>query len=201
MSQETHASQHVGFRGLDVTQLGVIVFVSSEAFFFLTLIISYIAYHPVYVPERGPTPQQALNVPLTALFTVFLFSSSFTMGRATSLLGRLDVSGARRWLVVTVILGAVFLAGQAYEYSRLYQDSIRLGTNVWTSTFFTLTGFHGLHVLIGLISILIATSLVQPLGGIVRGARAVEGVSIYWHFVDAVWVVIFPVVYLWTLIS
>jgi heme/copper-type cytochrome/quinol oxidase subunit 3 len=175
--------------------------VSSEAFFFLTLIVTYVAYHGQYTESQGPTPQQALNIPLTTIFTMFLFSSSFTMAKATSHLGYRDVPRARLWLISTVLLGAIFLAGQAYEYSRLYQDSIQLGSNLWTSTFFTLTGFHGLHVLIGLISISIVASLIRPAENHVAGARAVEGVSIYWHFVDAVWVVIYPVVYLWTLLS
>jgi heme/copper-type cytochrome/quinol oxidase subunit 3 len=188
-------------RGLDANQVGVLVFVSSEAFFFLTLIVTYVAYHGQYTAFPGPTPQQALNVPLTTIFTLFLFSSSATMALATSRLGRGDVRGARLWLIGSVLLGATFLAGQLYEYAHLYQDSIQLGSNLWTSTFFTLTGFHGLHVLIGLIAISIVAGLIYPAENHVAGARAVEGVSIYWHFVDAVWVVIYPVVYLWTLLS
>ncbi len=189
------------FRHADPNQLGVLAFVTSEAVFFLTLIVTYVASRSQYTTARGPTPHDALNVPLTGVFTVFLLSSSLTMAAASSRLGSLDLAGARRWLIGTVLLGLVFLVGQGYEYYRLYQDSITLGTNLWTSTFFTLTGFHGLHVLVGLIAITVATSLLRSIEGTIRGVRAAEAVSIYWHFVDAVWVVIFPVVYLWTLLS
>jgi heme/copper-type cytochrome/quinol oxidase subunit 3 len=189
------------FSNLEANQLGVLIFVTSEAVFFLILIVTYISYRPLYTPDRGITPHEALNVPLTSLFTVFLLSSSITMAFATARLGRNDVAAATRWLATTVLFGAIFLGGQAYEYARLYADQIRLGSNMWTSTFFTLTGFHGLHVLIGLIAITSATAIIRLTPGPRPGARTLESVSLYWHFVDAVWVVIFPTVYLWTLLS
>jgi heme/copper-type cytochrome/quinol oxidase subunit 3 len=123
------------------------------------------------------------------------------MALATARLSRSDVAGATRWLATTVLFGAIFLAGQAYEYARLYADQIRLGSNLWTSTFFTLTGFHGLHVLIGLIAIATSIAIIRLTPGPRPGARTLESVSLYWHFVDAVWVIIFPTVYLWTLLS
>jgi cytochrome c oxidase subunit 1/cytochrome c oxidase subunit I+III len=187
--------------GMDVNQLGVLVFASSEAFFFLVLISSYIYGRPEYTAANGPTPQAALNIPLTAIFTVFLLASSLTMSQATARLGRGELAAARRWLGITVALGAIFLAGQIYEYAHLYADGIPIDRNLWSSAFFTLTGFHGAHVLIGLTAILIATSLLRARPGEIAGARGLEAVSIYWHFVDLVWVVIFPVVYLWTLLS
>jgi heme/copper-type cytochrome/quinol oxidase subunit 3 len=189
------------FSSLEPNQLGVLVFVTSEALFFLTLVVSYIAYRPQYTPERGITPEQALNVPLTGLLTIFLWSSSFTMALAVSRLAQRNVSGAITWLATTFVFGAIFLVGQGYEYYRLFSEQISLGSNLWTSTFFTLTGFHGLHVLLGLIAIATTIGIVRWTSGPHPGARTLECVSLYWHFVDAVWVVIFPVVYLWTLLS
>jgi heme/copper-type cytochrome/quinol oxidase subunit 3 len=189
------------FWNVEPNQLGVLVFVTSEAVFFLTLIVSYIVYRPQYTPDRGITPQQALNVPLTGLFTIFLLSSSITMALATARLSRNDVAGATRWLATTFLFGAVFLVGQGYEYFRLFTERLSLGSNLWTSTFFTLTGFHGFHVLLGLIAIATTIAIVRLTPGPHAGARTLESVSLYWHFVDAVWVVIFPSVYLWTLLS
>ncbi|MBX6772387.1 MAG: heme-copper oxidase subunit III [Chloroflexi bacterium] len=186
-------------RRVDPNVLGVIVFITSEALFFASLIITYIVYRGA--STAGPTPKEVLNVPVTGVFTVFLLSSSLTMARVTAHLSRGDAAAVRRWLILTIVLGAIFLAGQGYEYVRLYLENVTISRNLWGSTFFTLTGFHGLHVLVGLISMAILAGLVEPGGQRVRGASGVEAISFYWHFVDAVWVVIFPVVYLWTLIS
>jgi len=183
----------------DPNVFGVAIFLTSEAIFFLTLIITYIVYHGE--STAAPTPAEALNIPYTAVFTVFLLSSSVTMVMATSRLGHNDAFGARLWLLATILLGAIFLIGQGYEYFRLYTDNVTISRNLWSSTFFTLTGFHGLHVLIGLIAMAVLASVVAPATDHPRAASGFEAISLYWHFVDAVWVVIFSVVYLWTLLS
>jgi heme/copper-type cytochrome/quinol oxidase subunit 3 len=213
---------------MDRNKLGVLVFISSEAIFFATLIITYIVYRGI---GGGPSARDVLDVPVTGVFTVFLLSSSLTMARVSARLRQGDAGGVRRWLLATILLGAVFLVGQGYEYVHLYLDNVTISRNLWGSTFFTLTGFHGLHVLVGLISMAILVAVVgegrtsPPLASAagegehrsgvgeveragsageedrVRGESAVEAISYYWHFVDAVWVVIFPVVYLWTLLS
>ncbi|HEX5416151.1 MAG TPA: cytochrome c oxidase subunit 3 [Chloroflexota bacterium] len=201
-SDASHELREFGPLGaLAAPQFAIIVFITSEAFFFLTLITTYIVYRSKYLPALGPTPQEHLNVGLTSIFTVFLLSSSVTMGVATSQLGRGNVRAARLWLFVTVALGAVFLVGQGFEYLSLFREGAPINQNLWTSIFFTLTGFHGFHVLIGLIAIVTVASIARAEGPHVRGGVAVETVSLYWHFVDAVWIVIFPVVYLWTLFS
>jgi heme/copper-type cytochrome/quinol oxidase subunit 3 len=186
-------------RPLDTNRLGVLVFISSEAVFFLTLIVTYIAYRNG--STSGPTPKQVLDVGYTAIFTVFLLSSSITMALVSSRLRHDDPAGVRRWLLATILLGLIFLLGQGREYVRLYAANVTLARNLWSSTFFTLTGFHGFHVFVSLISMAIAASVVGPGPGRPRGESAVEAISYYWHFVDAVWVVISPVVYLWTLLS
>jgi heme/copper-type cytochrome/quinol oxidase subunit 3 len=108
-----------------------------------------------------------------------------------------DHAGFRAWLLVTIALGAIFMIGQVTEYGALYGEGITLSSNPFASAFFTLTGFHGLHVVIGLIALLIVAVL--AFGGDFRNGRhagAVASVSWYWHFVDGVWVVVFTTVYL-----
>jgi heme/copper-type cytochrome/quinol oxidase subunit 3 len=104
--------------------------------------------------------------------------------------------------MASMVLGAMFLIGQLTEYARLYADGITIRTNLFTSAFFTLTGFHGLHVVIGLIALAVIGTL--GLAGDFAGGRrrmAVDVVSIYWHFVDGVWVIIFSLVYLLGLVA
>lgn len=184
---------------MDRNRFGVLVFISSESVFFLVLIITYIAFRGSSV--SGPTPKEVLDVPYTAVFTVFLLSSSVTMGLVSSRLRRGEVTGARRWLLATILLGLIFIGGQGYEYLRLYAENVTISRNLWGSIFFTLTGFHGLHVIVGIIAMSIIAITLGPGSEHPRGESAAEAVSYYWHFVDAVWVVIFPVVYLWTLTS
>src|SRR3712207_6042646 len=108
-----------------------------------------------------------------------------------------DHGGFRTWLLLTIALGAIFIAGQILEYATLYRVGITLGTNLFSSAFFTLTGFHGLHVVIGLVLLTIVALL--SFGGEFRDGRhggAVQSVAWYWHFVDGVWVVVFTAVYL-----
>ncbi len=176
-------------------KLGILLFIASEAGFFALLMIAYAFYHRS--GGQGPTAASALDVTKTAWFSLALFSSSATVWRAGVSLRRGSRHGAALWLLATVALGAVFLVGQCVEYASLLHRHITVSRNLFGTTFFTLTGFHGLHVFMGpvLLSILLGLSLArsprEPTG------TAMEGVSLYWHFVDAVWVFIFAVVYLW----
>jgi heme/copper-type cytochrome/quinol oxidase subunit 3 len=135
----------------------------------------------------------------TGAFTVLLLASSVTIMIAGARLRRADHVGAQIWLLATVVLGAVFLYGQVSEYMSLARQSLVPSSNLFGSTFYTLTGFHSFHVLVGLIAIAIVL-VVSVLGDVpTRVARALEPVSYYWHFVDAVWIVVFSGVYLWAL--
>ena len=132
----------------------------------------------------------SLDLGRTLLFSVCLFASSGTVYLAERRFGRADLGGFRAWWIATIGLGLVFLGGQLTEYARLYAEGITIDRDVYTSAFFTLTGFHGFHVLVGLIALSVVARL--------RVRRVVvDTVSIYWHFVDAVWVVILSLVYLW----
>jgi heme/copper-type cytochrome/quinol oxidase subunit 3 len=178
--------------------VGIVAFIFSEATFFGALIVAFILYRTA---SPGPSPRD-LDVPRTAFFSLFLFASSGTVYLAERRLTHDDRRGFLRWWILSIVLGAIFLIGQLTEYLRLYADGIRINSNLFTSSFYTLTGFHGLHVLVGLI----ALSVVGLMGWArdFDGGRrrvVVDTVSIYWHFVDAVWVVIFSLVYLLGLVT
>jgi heme/copper-type cytochrome/quinol oxidase subunit 3 len=102
----------------------------------------------------------------------------------------------RGWLAATILLGGVFLIGQGLEYWGLFTGGVRVGSNLFSTAFFTLTGFHGLHVCVGLIALLVVLGLTQAGNTGRRPSPALKAVGLYWHFVDLVWVVVFSVVYL-----
>lgn len=172
----------------------ILLFVASEAFFFLALIIAYVYYsHP-----DGSLSESAkyLDITKTSLFTLFLLMSSLTVGFAHHQLQKGNRKHVLAWLMATMILGIVFLAGQGMEYARLLSLNVTISKNVFGSAFFTLTGFHGLHVLIGIIVlltmfILVYKNKIENDAGYIFGSAAV-----YWHFVDVVWIFVFSVVYI-----
>ncbi|HBY95971.1 MAG TPA: heme-copper oxidase subunit III [Chloroflexi bacterium] len=180
---------------IEKNKLGMLLFIASEAVFFILLILAYIYFRG---SVTGPTAASSLDIGRTAIFTVFLLSSSPTVWLAERSLKQGEQRRLWVWLLVTVVFGAVFLLGQASEYAHLFAENITMSRNLFGTTFFTLTGFHGFHVLIGLVALAIL------LGFAVSGefqeshSAAVETVALYWHFVDVVWIVIFSVVYLWT---
>ncbi|MDQ6674378.1 MAG: cytochrome c oxidase subunit I [Chloroflexota bacterium] len=178
--------------------VGLAAFIFSEITFFGALVVAYLEYR---TRSPGPGPHD-LDVPRTLFFSVFLFASSGTVYLAEKRLARDDQRGFVTWWLVSIGLGAVFLIGQLTEYMRLYADGITIGANLFTSAFFTLTGFHGLHVLVGLLALGVI-GLMARAGDFRRGRRrvGVDAVSIYWHFVDGVWVVIFSLVYLLGLVA
>jgi len=178
------------------SKLAVTLFILSEASFFALLIIAYVYFHAY--PGEGPTAAGSLNVGRTAIFSVFLFASSATMMLASRSY-RTRSSAMLGWLIVTLLLGGVFLFGQVREYMGLYAAGVSANRSLFATTFFTLTGFHGLHVAIGLLAIGAVAILAGSgsLGVSAREEEAFGSVEIYWHFVDAVWVVIFSIVYLW----
>jgi heme/copper-type cytochrome/quinol oxidase subunit 3 len=188
------------FERLEPNQLAVALFILSEVVFFGMLVIAYIFYRDSPAVAGGPTAKTALDIPLTTLFSICLFSSSGTIWMADRSLARGNEKGVRLWLGATIILGAIFIGGQASEYLKLLNEDITLNTNLFGTTFYTLTGFHGLHVTAGLIALIIL--FVLALRGQFKNVNhnaALGAVSLYWHFVDVVWVVVFSVVYIWAL--
>ena len=177
-------------------RLSMLLFVASEAVFFVLLIVAYVIYHAS--SPSGADAARYLDIPKTAAFTVCLIGSSFTMWLATIHFKNGSRRPALAWLLATMALGTIFLTGQGIEYADLIKQDMTISRNLFGTTFFTLTGFHGLHVLIGLIMLATLFGL-QLKRRIPEPSGAVESVSIYWHFVDVVWMIIFPVVYLWVL--
>jgi cytochrome c oxidase subunit I len=182
----------------DHNKTGILAFLFSEVGFFGTLILAYLYFYAH--PQPGPGPKE-LDVPRTLIFSVCLFSSSFTFWRSEVALHKQKPGSTLGWLALTIVLGAVFLGGQANEYWKLFQSGVDLSTNMFSTTFFTLTGFHGLHVLMGLIVLLIFLWIawegdsVSP-----RFDSAFKCVGYYWHFVDVVWVFVLLTVYILPLV-
>jgi cytochrome c oxidase subunit 3/cytochrome o ubiquinol oxidase subunit 3 len=180
---------------LGTTQWGMIAFLLSEAALFSTLIVAYLTF--LGKDTVGPTPREALSLPLVFVTSICLLSSSATVHQAENKLRLGAQAPFRMWWTLTILLGVVFLLGTAYEWSELItRHGLTISRNLFGSTYYTLVGFHGLHVTIGILSML--TVLGLALRGQVAQANmlGVEMVSWYWHFVDGVWVVVFSVVYL-----
>jgi heme/copper-type cytochrome/quinol oxidase subunit 1/heme/copper-type cytochrome/quinol oxidase subunit 3 len=184
----------VGSLGLDHRKVAMWVFLGSECFFFGTLIATYLAYKGK--SRVGPEPHQILDIPLTTISTFDLLMSSLLMVLALAAVQRDDRRQARLWLLGTAVFGLIFLGFQAYEFTHFVHAGLTLQQNLFGSTFFVLTGFHGAHVTVGVVWLLCLWVL--DLRGQLRVADAikVEVAGLYWHFVDIVWIAIFTLVYL-----
>ena len=188
-----HVRQEGGL-GVDHRKLAMWVFLGSECFLFGTLIATYMAYKGRSVV--GPHPHEILNLPITTLSTFDLLMSSLLMVLALAAVRRGDRFQSRLWLAGTAFFGLIFLGFQAYEFTSFVHEGLTLQTNLFGSTFFVLTGFHGGHVTLGVIWLLtlLGLDLRGRLG--TPDAVKVEVAGLYWHFVDVVWIVIFTLVYL-----
>jgi cytochrome c oxidase subunit 1 len=191
------AAAHVDQTGnfeTDHRKLAMWAFIGSECLLFGTLIATYLAYKGRSVV--GPLPHEILNIPITTLSTFDLLMSSLLMVLALAAVQRDDRRQARLWLAGTAFFGLIFLGFQAFEFTTFVHEGLTLQQNLFGSTFFVLTGFHGGHVALGVA--LLLTLWVLDLRGLLtsRDAIKVEVVGLYWHFVDVVWIVIFTVVYL-----
>jgi cytochrome c oxidase subunit 3/cytochrome o ubiquinol oxidase subunit 3 len=203
----SHAEHgHATSLGLPHIKVGFWTFLGSECLFFGSLIATYMAYrnqslvgpfpHAEWVAPDGAVTPGILSIPITSISAFVLLMSSVAM--VISLDGFLKNSRlqARLWLFMTALLGLLFLGFQAFEFTEFYLKGLSLHSNLFGSTFFVLTGFHGTHVAIGVLWLL--TLLVNDLRSPIRPADAlkVEICGLYWHFVDIVWIVIFTFVYL-----
>ena len=182
-------------RTLSPAQWGMISFLVSEVALFGTLIVTYLFYLGRDVV--GPTPAEALSLSLVVWTTACLLASSATVHVAERTLGRGNQLGFLRWWLATIVLGAVFLGGTAFEWHDLiYRHHLTISRNLFGTTYYTLVGLHALHVTGGVTIMLIVLGL--ALGRQVTSANR-AGVGLVWwysHFVDGVWVVVFSVVYL-----
>ena len=188
------AGGHWTSTGLDSRKIAFWAFIGSECLLFGSLISTYLAYEGRSV--SGPTTHEILNIPLTSVSTFVLLFSSLAMVLGLAGVQRGNRLMARVWLSVTILMGVLFLSFQAYEFQHFVHEGLGLTTNLFGSTFFTLTGFHGGHVFVGVVWL--TTLLIRSFQGKLGPDKAVpvEIAGLYWHFVDVVWIVIFTVVYL-----
>jgi heme/copper-type cytochrome/quinol oxidase subunit 3 len=184
---------HESFLGLDNRKLGLWSFIGSECVFFASLISTYMVYK---ARNLGGPDADILNIPLTSFSTFILLMSSLLMVLALAGYQRNDKFWGTFWLLGTALFGLIFLGGQVYEFTDFYMEGMHYNTNLFSQCFYTLVGFHGFHVLIG-VTWLLVLAAAGVLGKIdSKRAIAVEVCGLYWHFVDIVWVVIFTLIYL-----
>ncbi|MEJ7809631.1 MAG: cytochrome c oxidase subunit 3 [Gemmatimonadaceae bacterium] len=200
------AAHHYTSTGLDNKKIAVWAFIGSECLFFMSLISTYLIYkgrslvgpypHEVYTDASGKVWKEILNIPVTSASTFVLLMSSLFMVLAHSAVSRGDRKYSKIWLAATALLGSVFLGFQAYEFTSFVHEGLTLKTNLFGSSFFTLTGFHGAHVTAGVIWLvtLLFIDIKRGLGP--RDAVNVDICALYWHFVDVVWIAIFTLIYL-----
>jgi cytochrome c oxidase subunit III len=203
--------------GLDNKKIAIWAFIGSECMLFASLISTYLIYkgrsvvgpypHEACLPPGCSTPLPAiLNIPVTSASTFVLLMSSLAMvlalaavenkDQAKFTLGDRILGSSKLWLWMTAILGATFLGFQAYEFTSFVHEGLTIKTNLFGSSFFTLTGFHGAHVTAGVLWLLTLLAIDYRRGLGPKDAINVDLAALYWHFVDVVWIAIFTLVYL-----
>jgi cytochrome c oxidase subunit III len=191
--------------GLDSRKMAFWGFIGSECLLFGSLIATYMAYkgrspegpYPHDVVVNGVAHQGVFNIPLTTFSTFILLMSSVAMVLALNYTQRGDRKNSALWLFLTAFGGSIFLGCQVYEFTYfVVHDGMTLKSNLFSSSFFLLTGFHGAHVTVGVIYLLTLATLAWK--GRIGPEKSlnVEIAGLYWHFVDVIWIVIFPLVYL-----
>ncbi len=214
---DPHAGHHYTSTGQDNRKIALWAFLGSECMLFGSLIATYLIYKGKSVV--GPYPHEAwtnpqtgeqfiaiLNIPVTSFSTFVLLMSSLAMvlshnavvhaNEPKTTTGQRIIGSSKLWLAVTALMGMIFLACQAYEFTAFTHEGLKISTNLFGSSFYTLTGFHGAHVTLGVLWLwsLFAIDVKRGLGP--DDATNVDLLALYWHFVDVVWIVIFTLLYL-----
>jgi cytochrome c oxidase subunit 3/cytochrome o ubiquinol oxidase subunit 3 len=174
-------------------RVGMLSLIAAEAAIFTIFVVAYLFY--IGKSLTGPLPKDILSVPI--FYTICLLSSSLTIHMAARALRREGVRAFGLWWFATIALGAAFMYGTATEWHRLiYDEGFTISTNLFGTTYYSLVGLHAFHVIVGLsaLSIVMAFALLGKVTA--EHAERVDVLSLYWHFVDAVWVVVFTVVYI-----
>lgn len=199
-----HIDDHAGHggpkgegTGIENRKLMLWLFLASDCMFFGSLIATYMIYRNRSVEVGvGPFPHELIDIPFTSVSAFVLLMSSLTMVLSLGSLQKGHIRNSRIWLFATAVLGLTFLGGQFFEFTEFYHAGLSMQGNIFGTTFFTLTGFHGVHVAIGVLWLL-SLLFVSLRGGLkAENAITLEIAGLYWHFVDIVWIVIFTLVYL-----
>jgi heme/copper-type cytochrome/quinol oxidase subunit 3 len=179
--------------GLDHRKLGMWTFLGSEFLFFGAFVSAYLLYLDT---TAGGPGVEIFDIPFTSISSFVLLMSSLTMVLAHHAHAQGDLRRMRLWILATAGQGAVFLGGQVFEFNVFVREGLTISESPFASSFYVLTGFHGMHVFVGIL--LLMSVYVLSLIGKIKPTQHVktEMIGLYWHFVDIVWVVIFTVVYL-----
>lgn len=173
--------------------VGMLALIAAESTIFAIFVVAYLFYLGKSV--SGPMPKDVLETPI--VITICLLSSSFTIHSAVKAVREARMKAFRNWWLGTIVLGGIFLLGTAREWHRLiFKKGLTIHTNLFGTTYYSLVGLHAFHVTVGLI--LLSAVVVFAFRGRIRQEHTyrIDVLSLYWHFVDAVWVVVFTVVYI-----
>jgi cytochrome c oxidase subunit 3 len=189
-----HAAEERRQVGMPTPLLGMLLFIASEVMFFGGLFAAYFNSRAAHQGEWGPPPgaPELEILPVALPITIILIASSFTMQFGVWAIRRGDQRSLRRWIGLTLALGVAFLLGQLYDYSQL---GFAISDGIFSTTFYTLTGFHGAHVFGGTVGLTILLARSSQGQFSARNHVAVEAISMYWHFVDVVWIALFSTLY------
>jgi cytochrome c oxidase subunit 3/cytochrome o ubiquinol oxidase subunit 3 len=180
--------------GLSNNKLGMWLFLGSECLLFGGLISTYMLYRGRV--GEGPRPSQVFDIPFTSVSSFVLLMSSLTMVLAVSAAHKGDDRNTYLWTTVTALLGATFVGGQVYEFTAFYNEGMGFTTSLFSSSFYVLTGFHGVHVTVGIIMLMSIVGIMKRSKVPGSKSETVEMIGLYWHFVDVVWIIIFTLIYL-----
>jgi cytochrome c oxidase subunit 3 len=191
---DAHALHPATSTGIPNRKLAIWTFIGSECLFFASLISVYLVYRGKSLV--GPYPAEIFEIPLVTVGTALLLFSSLFVVLALNGCEQGNRKKFLGWLAMTILCGLFFIGMQVYEFTHFYHEGLTMQKNLFGASFFTLTGFHGTHVTIGVIWLI--SIFIEGVRGHVPPAKALnfEMSALYWHFVDVVWIVIFPVVYL-----
>jgi cytochrome c oxidase subunit 3 len=182
-----------GEAGMPTPMVGMLLFIASEVMFFGGLFAAYFNSRADHAAEWGPPGGHELEAwPLATILTIILITSSFTIQLGIGAIRRGDQAKLRMWVGITLVLGVLFLIGQLYDYSQL---GFGIGDGIFGTTFYTLTGYHGAHVFGGAVGMTILFARAMQGQFSARNHVAVEAISIYWHFVDVVWIALYFTLY------
>ena len=209
-----HEHVHYTTTGLDHRKIAIWAFIGSECMLFASLISTYLIYkgrsvvgpwpHEAWTSPAGQVFKPILNIPVTSVSTFVLLMSSLAMVLALAAVENRGKPGyvgtvlgnSRLWLGMTALLGATFLGFQAFEFTSFVHEGLTIRTNLFGSSFFTLTGFHGAHVTVGVLWLMTLLAIDFKRGLTPKDTLIVDICALYWHFVDVVWIAIFTLVYL-----